>query len=110
MRTRPYMSPTRPRLTTSTAVTSRKPIRIHRKYDVLPGASGWSPMPRKMSGSEMSRIDWLIVTIRTPSVALNRTVHLYRSPRVPVLSIVRLSIVAGTSVPRPSLVTTMNRG
>ena len=29
--TRPYMSPTRPRLTTSTAVTSRKPMNIHRK-------------------------------------------------------------------------------
>ncbi len=31
MRTRPYMSPTRPKLTTRTAVTSRKPMRIHRK-------------------------------------------------------------------------------
>ncbi len=67
-------------------------------------------MPRKMSGREMSRIDWLIVTIRTPSVALNRTVHLYRSRRVPGLSIVPLSIVAGTSVPDPSLVPPVNRG
>jgi uncharacterized membrane protein YciS (DUF1049 family) len=31
MRTRPYMSPIRPRLTTSTLVTSMNPIRIHRK-------------------------------------------------------------------------------
>ncbi len=31
MRTRPYMSPTRPKLTTSTAVTNMKPIRTHRK-------------------------------------------------------------------------------
>jgi hypothetical protein len=29
--TRPKMSPTRPKLTTRTEVTSRKPIRIHRK-------------------------------------------------------------------------------
>ncbi len=31
MRTRPKMSPTRPKLTTSTDVTRRKPIRIQRK-------------------------------------------------------------------------------
>ena len=29
MRTRPYMSPTRPKLTTSTAVATRKPMIIH---------------------------------------------------------------------------------
>ena len=29
--TRPKMSPTRPKLTTSTEVTSRNPMRIHRK-------------------------------------------------------------------------------
>ena len=29
--TRPYMSPMRPRLTTSTLVTSMNPMRIHRK-------------------------------------------------------------------------------
>ena len=76
IRTRPYMSPTRPKLTTSTAVTSRKPIRIHRKYEVLPGARGWRWIPRKMSGSEMRRIDWLMVTIRIPSVVLERAIHL----------------------------------
>ena len=31
IRTRPYMSPTRPKLTTNTAVTSRNPMRIHKK-------------------------------------------------------------------------------
>jgi hypothetical protein len=29
-----------------------------------------------MSGREISRIDWLIVTITTPRVARQRTVHL----------------------------------
>jgi hypothetical protein len=37
IRTRPYMSPTRPKLTTSTAVTSMKPISIHNRYEVLDG-------------------------------------------------------------------------
>jgi hypothetical protein len=77
MRTRPYMSPTRPRLTTSTLVTSRKPIRIHRKYDVLPGASGFILMPRKMSGSAIIRIELLIVAISTPIVVLDSAIHLY---------------------------------
>ena len=76
IRTRPKMSPTRPRLTTSTDVTSRKPIRIHRKYEVLPGASGFSLMPRKMSGRAMSRIDELMVTINMPMVVLVRATHL----------------------------------
>ena len=70
------MSPTRPRLTTSTAVTSKNPMKIHRKYEVLDGASGLSLMPRKMAGSEISRIDWLIVTIKMPSVVLDRAIHL----------------------------------
>src|SRR5487761_1189976 len=38
-------------------------------------------MPRKMSGSEISRIDWLIVAMRTPSVVFDRAIHLYRSSR-----------------------------
>ena len=33
MRTRPYMSPSRPNVSTSTDVTSRNPMRTHRKYD-----------------------------------------------------------------------------
>ena len=76
MRTRPYMSPTRPRLTTSTAVTSMNPMNIHRKYEVLEGASGLRSMPRKRAGSEISRIDWLIVTIKMPSVVFDRAIHL----------------------------------
>ena len=76
IRTRPYMSPTRPRLTTSTLVTSRNPMRIHRKYDVLPGASGSILMPRKMSGSAMRRIDALMVAIKTPMVVLESAIHL----------------------------------
>jgi hypothetical protein len=76
IRTRPNMSPTRPRLTTSTAVTSKKPMKTHRKYEVLEGVKGLSEMPRKMSGSDMSKMDWLIVTIKTPSVVLDRAIHL----------------------------------
>ena len=70
------MSPTRPRLTTSTAVTSKNPMKTQRKYDVLDGVRGLSSMPRKMSGREMSNIDWLIVTISTPRVVLDRAIHL----------------------------------
>ncbi len=76
IRTRPNMSPTRPRLTTSTAVTSKKPMNTQRKYEVLDGVRGLSEIPRKMSGSDMSRMDWLIVTINTPSVVLDRAIHL----------------------------------
>src|ERR1019366_5586535 len=76
MRTRPYMSPTRPKLTTRTAVTRMKPIKIHRKYDVLPGASGCILIPRKTSGNEISRIDWLIVTMRIPSVVFDSAIYL----------------------------------
>jgi len=34
-------------------------------------------MPRNMSGREMSRIDWLMVTITTPRVARQRAVHFW---------------------------------
>ncbi len=51
-------------------------MKTQRKYETLDGASGFSLMPRKMSGSEMSRIDWLIVTISTPRVVLERAIHL----------------------------------
>ena len=34
-------------------------------------------MPRNMSGREMSRIDWLMVTITTPRVAKHRAVDLW---------------------------------
>ena len=61
IRTRPYMSPSRPKLTTSTAVTTMKPIISHSSSVVFPGCSGSTPMPRKMSGSAISRIDELIV-------------------------------------------------
>jgi len=33
------------------------------------------PMPRKMSGSAISRIDMLIVTIRTPIVVFESATH-----------------------------------
>ena len=40
------------------------------------GLSGFSPIPRKMSGSAISTIDWLIVAISTPSVVLDSAIHL----------------------------------
>ena len=43
---------------------------------MFPAPSGLSPMPRKMSGSAISTIDWLIVTISTPSVVLESAIHL----------------------------------
>ena len=51
-------------------------MRIHKKYEVLPGASGCNLMPRKMSGSEIKRIEVLIVTMRMPSVVFDRAIHL----------------------------------
>jgi hypothetical protein len=43
---------------------------------MLRGASGSMPMPRKMSGNAMSRIDMLIVAISTPMVVLDSATHL----------------------------------
>ena len=43
---------------------------------MLPAASGLTPMPRKMSGSAISTIDWLIVAISTPSVVFDSAIHL----------------------------------
>jgi len=51
-------------------------MNTHRKYDVLAGTSGSSLMPRNSAGSEISRMDWLMVTIRMPSVVLDRAIHL----------------------------------
>ena len=76
MRTRPNMSPRRPKLTTSTAVTTMKPIIIHSRMVVFPGWRGLMPTPRKMSGSAISTMEELMVTISTPSVVLDRAIHL----------------------------------
>ena len=43
---------------------------------MLPGLSGLSAMPRKMSGSAISTMDWLIVAISTPSVVFDSAIHL----------------------------------
>jgi hypothetical protein len=43
---------------------------------VLPGASGLSLIPRKMSGRAMRMIDELIVAIEIPSVVHNNAIHL----------------------------------
>ena len=76
MRTRPNMSPRRPKLTTSTAVTTRKPIIIHSRIVVLPGWRGLMPMPRKMSGRAISMMDELTVAISMPSVVFDKAIHL----------------------------------
>ena len=38
-------------------------------------------MPRKMSGMAMSMMDESMVANSTPTVVLDRAIHLYRSPR-----------------------------
>ncbi len=49
----------------------------HSSRLVFPGCSGLTPMPRKMSGSAISRIGpALIVAISMPSVVLDSAIHL----------------------------------
>jgi hypothetical protein len=43
---------------------------------VFDDTSGFMWMPRKMSGSEISMIDELIVAMRIPSVVFERAIHL----------------------------------
>jgi hypothetical protein len=74
------MSPSRPNDTTSTAVTTRYPISSQSSRVVFPGCSGSTPMPRKMSGSAISKREELTVAISTPSVVLDSATHLYRDP------------------------------
>jgi hypothetical protein len=51
-------------------------MNTQRKYDVFDGCSGLRLMPRNSAGREISRIDWLIVTIKMPSVVFDRAIHL----------------------------------
>ena len=76
IRTRPNMSPSRPKLTTSTAVTTRYPMSSQSSRLVLPGCSGLTPMPRKMSGSAISMMEALMVAISMPRVVLDSAIHL----------------------------------
>jgi hypothetical protein len=48
----------------------------HSSRLVFPGWSGLMSIPRKMSGSAISRMEELIVAISTPRVVLDRTTHL----------------------------------
>jgi hypothetical protein len=83
---------------------------IHSRIVVLPDARGLMPMPRKMSGKAISMMDELIVAISTPSVVLERAIHLYRGPTagraVPggVDGDVAGDVAAGTCASFPSLV------
>ena len=80
IRTRPNMSPSRPKLTTRTAVTTRYPMSSQSSRVVLPGCSGLTPMPRKISGSAISRMEALTVAISMPRVVLDSAIHLYLGP------------------------------
>ena len=51
---------------------------------MLPGSSGFRPMPRKMAGIAMITIEASIVAIVMLSVVLDRAIHLYRSGRPPL--------------------------
>ena len=42
---------------------------------MLPGVSGLRWMPRKMSGSEISTIDWLMKTMSVPSVTVDSAIQ-----------------------------------
>ncbi len=46
----------------------------------LPGCSGLSPIPRKMSGSAISSTEALTLAISTPSVVFDNAIHLYPGP------------------------------
>ena len=50
---------------------------------MLPGASGFRPMPRKMAGIAMITIEASIVAIVMLSVVLDSAIHRYRSGRPP---------------------------
>ncbi len=50
---------------------------------MLPGASGSRPTPRKIAGSEMITMDWLIVASSTPTVVLDNAIHLYAMHDLP---------------------------
>ena len=51
---------------------------------MLPGSSGFRPMPRKMAGIAMITIEASIVAIVMLSVVLDRAIHLYRPGRPPM--------------------------
>ena len=74
--TRPNMSPTRPSVTNKTARTTMNPISIHSMYPVFDGVRGLRWMPRKMAGSAISTIDWLMKTMSVPRVMFDRAIHL----------------------------------
>ena len=43
---------------------------------MFPGCSGLTPMPRKMSGSAISKMEELTVAISMPTVVLDSATHL----------------------------------
>jgi len=51
-------------------------MNTQRKYEVFEGTRGFSLMPRNRSGNEINKIDWLIVTIKIPSVVFDSAIHL----------------------------------
>src|SRR5690348_10555835 len=64
-------------------------------------------MPRKMSGSAISRMDELTVAISMPSVVLDSAIHLYRDPAPAAVSLVRgRDETDGTGAPPAKIVLT----
>jgi hypothetical protein len=74
------MSPGRPKLTTSTAVTTRHPKIGQSSRLPLPGCSRSTPIPRKASGSAISMIEVLIDASKAPNVVFDSATHLQRGP------------------------------
>jgi hypothetical protein len=70
------MSPSLPRVTTSTDCTSRYPMIIHSRKETLPGVSGLRLMPRKIAGIATMTIEASMVAIVMASVVLERATHL----------------------------------
>jgi hypothetical protein len=74
------MSPSRLKLTTSTAVTTRYPMISQSSRLPLPGLIGSIPIPRKTSGSAISMIEVLIDASKAPSVMLDSPTPLVAGP------------------------------
>jgi hypothetical protein len=70
------MSPSRPKLATGAAVTTRYPMTSRSSRLPLPGLIGSIPIPRKTSGSAISMIEALIDASKAPSVVLDSATHL----------------------------------
>src|ERR1700689_753856 len=95
------MSPSRPTLTTSTAVTIMNPSSSHNKYFELPAANGFTPIPRKIDGNPINTMVISIVAISVANDVFDNTTHLYRAPAVRCPSATTLLVIPGRRPTRP---------